>query len=149
MFIVMHGLRCVAERTSTSKLVAITDAETKRLAEAEEDDDTPDDKKLHFDTKEHLGWRVSYRRSQPEYVSHLEPVVRKRLQLKMKHTEPIAHLLGPSNRHNGINVERKKHWLALQKQRKAAAKASRSVGAVTMTESVVAEAIKGVASTNS
>jgi hypothetical protein len=49
--IVTHGIRCVAERTSTCKLVAITDAETKRLAEADEDDDTPDDKKPAFDTK--------------------------------------------------------------------------------------------------
>ena len=122
----MHGVRCVAERTSTCKIVAITDAETKRLAEADEDDDTPDDKELHFNTKEHLGWRVSYRRAQPEHVNHLEPVVRKRLQLKMKHTEAVAHLLGPSSRHHGISVKNKLFWLARQKQRQAAAKASRS-----------------------
>ena len=76
-------------------------------------------------------------------MNYLEPVVRKRLQLKMKHTEPVAHLLGSSNRHNGINVDKKKPWLALRKQRKVAAKASRSVGAPIMTESVVAEAING------
>jgi hypothetical protein len=100
--VLLPGARCVAARTTQLRL---TEKDTV-LAEENEDDDCiaeaiKEASALSFLTKEHLGWRCSYRKDTPEDPETMFPKVRRRLRRKRLYHE-IEHLLPEVHRHRPI-----------------------------------------------
>ena len=95
--VLLPGMRSSADRTGFLQIAPDEDEEKEKEEPADEDEAL---EAMHGDTCEYMGWRCSYRKSEPENLILAEAGVRHRLRVKAAAMKGVSALLPAAPRRN-------------------------------------------------